>query len=69
MSEGTKEDFCLHVKKVLHPPARGGGGEEGAVYETPLFLKDQMFGGNLGRKAEPVLILMTHCLFKALKKK
>jgi hypothetical protein len=27
-----------------------------------------MFGGNLGRKAEPVLILMTHCLFKARKK-
>jgi hypothetical protein len=69
MSQGKEEEFCVHIlKSFTNQEGGGGGGRERSLWETPLFLKDQMFGGNLERKAEPVLILMKHCLFKDRKK-
>lgn len=59
----------MHIQQSFINREGGGAGEEGAAYERHLcFLKDQTFVGKLGRKSEPVLILMTHCLFKVRKK-
>jgi hypothetical protein len=50
----------------------GGGGTAGrkrSLWETLLFLKYQVFGGKLGKEAEPMLLmLMTQCSFKVRKK-
>jgi hypothetical protein len=67
MSQGTKEEFYVHVLKSFINREGGRGERAQFVRDTSVFKRPNV-GGNLGRKAEPVLILMKHCLFKARKK-